>query len=262
MSTTTIIPVTDSNVIFICPTGSLLGVWTLGNDGSYRMDTKGNDCYMEYAFTATGISVKILGNWDHGVYSCQLDDGTPQWFTANSGTIVYNTGCAISGISNDKHTLRVTNAPMSGWWLTLENVTLTTGDAYTGTKTFTSGWASYQLPPTLANQTTASAVTAVTTVTASGSSAGNVSTAAFASVAAILGTLFVGATIAAIYFWVRDSRFRRDHQWTQAISAAPIAYTTEPAMSSNNTEYNPYTPTAQPSTTNAYPPSYPGTKLG
>ncbi|KIO17534.1 hypothetical protein M407DRAFT_32786 [Tulasnella calospora MUT 4182] len=209
------------------------------------MDTKGNDCYMEYAFTATGVSVSILGNWDHGVYSCQIDDGSPQWFNANTAAIGYAVGCAVSGLANDKHTLKVTNAPMSGWWLTLENITLTTGDAYTGAKTFTSGWAAYQLPPTLASEAAATTVTAVTTVTASGSNGGQVPTSALAAVAAVLGALFIGAAIAAVYFWVRDSRFRRDHQWSQAITAAPVAYTTELSPPTQDGEFNIPTPSIQ-----------------
>lgn len=229
------------------------------------MDTKGNDCYMEYAFTATGLSVNVLGNYDHGVYSCQLDDGSPQWFNANGPSPVLGVGCSIVGLSNDKHTLKVTNAPMSGWWLTLSNITLTTGDAFTGTKTFTSNWAAYQLPSNLAVQASASTVTAVTTVTAtseSASSGGHVSTGAFAAVAAVLATLFIGATIAAVYFWVRDMRFRRDHQWSQAISAAPIAYTTEPSTSTQTTEYNHLTSPMQPTTPRQYPPTYPVEKAG
>ncbi|KIO23911.1 hypothetical protein M407DRAFT_26707 [Tulasnella calospora MUT 4182] len=141
---------------------------------------------------------------------------------------------------------------MSGWWLTLQNITLTTGDAFTGSKTFTSGWAAYQLPSTLASPASASTVTAVTTVTATSDSGNHVSTGAFAAVAAVLGTLFIGSTIAAVYFWVRDMRFRRDHQWSQAISTAPIAYTTEPSTSAQNTEYNPHTPLMH-----QYPPPYP-----
>ncbi|KAG9018674.1 hypothetical protein FRB90_010590 [Tulasnella sp. 427] len=191
---------------------------------------------MEYSFTATGISVKVLGNWDHGVYSCQLDDNPAQWFSANSGTLTYNDGCSISGLAADtKHTLRVTNQPMSGWWLTLQNITVSTGDAFTGTKTFTSGWGSYQIPSNLASQTS-STVTATTTVTASPS--GQVPVASLAAVAAVLGALFIGAVVAAVFFWVRDSRFRRDHQWSQAVNAAPIAYTTEPS----STMSNPMTP--------------------
>ncbi|KIO23910.1 hypothetical protein M407DRAFT_26706 [Tulasnella calospora MUT 4182] len=201
MSSSTVIQVNDNNVKFDCPQGSLLGVWTLNNDGAYNQNTKGNDCWMEYSFTGTGVSVNILGNWDHGVYSCQIDDGSPQWFNANSPNIGYALGCAVSGLANDKHTLRVTNAPMSGWWLTLQNITLTTGDAFAGSKTFTSGWAAYQLPSTLASPASASTVTTVTTVTATSASGNHVSTGAFAAVAAVLATLFVGSTIAAVYFW-------------------------------------------------------------
>ncbi|KAG8998613.1 hypothetical protein FRB90_012274 [Tulasnella sp. 427] len=145
---------------------------------------------------------------------------------------------------------------MSGWWLSLENVTVTTGDTYTGTKTFTSGWGSYQLPSNLASQAS-SAVTATTTVTASPK--GQVPVASLAAVAAVLGALFVGAVVAAVFFWVRDSRFRRDHQWSQAFNAAPIAYTTEPG-----TTGHPMTPppwgseyqTVPPYTSMAQKPSY------
>ncbi|KAG8911951.1 hypothetical protein FRC01_005382 [Tulasnella sp. 417] len=150
---------------------------------------------------------------------------------------------------------------MSGWWLTLSNITLTTGDTFTGTKTFSSGWASYQIPSNLATPASAAAastVTVVETVTASSASGNHISTGAFAGVTAVLATLFIGATIAAVYFWVRDMRFRRDHQWTQAISAAPIAYTTEPTTTTQNTEYNPLTPPLELSLANQYPPAYAG----
>ncbi|KAG9046085.1 hypothetical protein FS837_005117 [Tulasnella sp. UAMH 9824] len=106
----TVIPVTESGALFKCPPDALLQGWSLNG---FSLETKGNDCYMEYPFTGTGVSVLVSANWDHGPYSCQLDGGDSRWFNANSPTNLVDVGCSISGIANQKHTLRVTNAPIS-----------------------------------------------------------------------------------------------------------------------------------------------------
>lgn len=127
--------------------------WGVTNDW-WR--TQGNDCYMEVSFqgegpsstiilfryrhvrmSGTGVSIFVAAGWNYGPYSCQLDGGDLQWFNANYNQNVYRTGCKISGIANQQHTLRVTNAPISGFYLVVYNITVTQGDQYTGTKQFT-----------------------------------------------------------------------------------------------------------------------------
>lgn len=83
----------------------------------------------------------------------------------------------------------------------------------------------------------ATVTTATVTASPSSSSGSTLPIGTFAGVVAVLAALFIGATVAAVYFWVRDSRFRRDHQWSQAFSAAPIAYTTEPAGGVTSMDY-------------------------
>ncbi|KAG9018675.1 hypothetical protein FRB90_010591 [Tulasnella sp. 427] len=175
-------------------------------------------CPPDSPFGRTGISIDVIGKCGNGIYSCQLDDNPPQWFNANFANFTYKNGCSISGIAAKKtHKLRVSSGPLSGWWLAVANLTVTTGDTVTNPQNFTSGWPSYQLPSNLAVSQSTTAQVPVSTL---------------AAVAATLGALFIGATVAAVYFWVRDSRFRRDHQWSQRLDSEPVAYLMGPATES------------------------------
>ncbi|KAG9037734.1 hypothetical protein FRB95_004580 [Tulasnella sp. JGI-2019a] len=231
----------DPTITYSCPPGALQATWSLRTDGQggYIMDTRGNGCFMQYSFTGSSISIQIVNNFDHGWYSCTLDDHTPQWFNANTNAPGYGAACALAGASNDKHTIKVTNSDEPGWALSINNITLSSASTAQNVTTFTSVYTPVQVPVALTASASGSACTS--TVTATGTSLSNatagesskntVSTGALGAVAGVLGVLLLIALGAAVVFWRRDRHSRQQLQWAMDMSNAATPFTTNASTS-------------------------------
>ncbi|KAG9010886.1 hypothetical protein FRB94_009588 [Tulasnella sp. JGI-2019a] len=206
----------DPAITYSCPSEALQATWTLRQgQGGQIMDTTGNGCFMQYSFTGTSFSIQIIHNYDHGWYSCTLDDNTPQWFNANAGTVGYGTGCALTGASHEKHTIKITNAYEPGWQLSINNITLSADPAQNVT-TFTSHFPGVQVPASLSGLPSTSACPSAT---AGGSNKNTVSTSAIGAIAGVLGLLLLMALGAAAVFWRRDRYLRQQLRWAVDLSA-------------------------------------------
>ncbi|KAG8875893.1 hypothetical protein FRB97_004662 [Tulasnella sp. 331] len=216
----------DPAITYACPPGALQATWSLRTDGQggYIMDTRGNGCYMQYSFTGTSINVQIVSNFDHGWYSCMLDNTTPQWFNANAAIATFGAACTLAGASNEKHTITITNGDQPGWALSINNITLSS-NASQGVTTFTSVYPPVQVPVAITATTgssCASTVTATVTSTSNsdttGSSKHEVSTSALGAVAGVLGVVILMALGAAFLFWRRDRHSREELKWALEMS--------------------------------------------
>ncbi|KAG9000633.1 hypothetical protein FRB93_012645 [Tulasnella sp. JGI-2019a] len=220
----------DPAITYSCPSGALQATWSLRGDGQggYTMDTRGNGCFMQYSFTGTGISVQIIRNWDHGWFSCALDNNTPQWFNANSGTVGWGMACTLTGACNDKHTIKITNSDEPGWALSVNNITLSASPAQNVT-TFTSDFPPVQVPVSLTSSQSGSLYTA------RGSKNNTVSTSTLGVVSGVLGLLILVALGAAAVFWRRDCRSRQQLRWKVDLSeGTPFTMNVSTALESQS----------------------------
>ncbi|KAG8881800.1 hypothetical protein FRB97_009135, partial [Tulasnella sp. 331] len=216
----------DPAITYACPPGALQATWSLRADGQggYIMDTRGNGCFMQYSFTGTSINVQIVSNFDHGWYSCMLDSSTPQWFNANAGTDTFGAACTLTGASNEKHTVTITNGDQPGWALSINNITLSSSISQ-GVTTFTSVYPPVQVPVAITATTGSSYASTVTTTATSTSNADitnssdhKVSTSALGAVAGVLGVITLMALGAAFLFWRRDRHSREELKWALEMS--------------------------------------------
>ncbi|KAG9016164.1 hypothetical protein FRB93_011638 [Tulasnella sp. JGI-2019a] len=214
-----VISASNSNITYTCPPNTPANsVWAMQSavpEGAYNQ-VRGSGCSMKYTFSSKygSIAVIVQGNFDHGFYSCQLDDNPPQWFNANANAnTLSKRGCFIQGASRASHNITITNGPEPGWMLSIGNITLNwSNNPDGGATSFNSDWTLVMLPAYL------------TTVAPPPTPSKNViSTPVFGSVAGALGLLALMAFGAAALFW-RRGRQLREQLWAMDLSntAGPL----------------------------------------
>jgi len=196
----------------------------------------------------TGISVEILRNFDHGVFSCSIDGNGAQYFNANGGVLSWAAGCTITGLTNQKHTIVIANSPLSGWWLTIGNITVSsTVTTTTNTSNlFSSDYGVYAMPATLIGASQVSIVTAtvtatitgetVVTATASASASGQtgVSVSAVAAACTVLAITALVFAILAFVFRRQGQRYMKQCEQERTMEATPLDYTVAPYLTGSS----------------------------
>ncbi|KAL8277028.1 hypothetical protein RQP46_010562 [Phenoliferia psychrophenolica] len=72
----------------------------------------GGPCSASFVFNGTFGGLIGDFNWNHGVYSCAVDNEPETWYNGNTETNIHGQNmCAIGGLQNGTHTLTVRAGP-------------------------------------------------------------------------------------------------------------------------------------------------------
>ncbi|KAG8874837.1 hypothetical protein FRB98_008221, partial [Tulasnella sp. 332] len=232
-----VVPASDPTVTYGCPPDAVGAQWSI--DGAISIPYKlayGNGCYMQYSFDSSSITVIVEGYFDHGWYSCALDDNPPKWFNANSAQDnLTNRGCYLQGASTGPHNITITNGPES-FALSIGNITTGYDITAGNTTSFSSDWPSVPGPPAApttsvaATSSIASTLSVAPTAPAVAVSKNRISASAFGATAGVLSVLWLATLAIAVFYWLRERKMQQQLSWAMDMSERATPFPMTPAV--------------------------------